>query len=187
MNPAISLTGLLQQYGSGDQRIANTVFRRVSPRLRELAARLLWRERFGAPFCATELVNEAWIKGFRFGVGEIKSRDHFYAIAVKVMRQVLVDAARHRLAISHGGEHTILSLEEINESCHPSRSDDARILEIDLLLDKLEAKKPEVAYIVGLHYFAGMTLEEIAAGTGLSFRKVRHRWEKGRDWLKDRL
>src|SRR5579863_10065 len=99
MTPAISLTGLLQQYGSGNRGIANTVFRRVSPRLRELAARLLWRERFGAPFCATELVNEAWIKGLRFGLGEIKSRDHFYAIAVKVMRQVLVDAARHRLAI----------------------------------------------------------------------------------------
>jgi DNA-directed RNA polymerase specialized sigma24 family protein len=62
-----------------------------------------------------------------------------------------------------------------------------QVIEISRLIDQLEKHDAATARVVEMHHFAGFTLEEIAEVTGLSFRQVRHRWEKGRDWLKDRL
>jgi RNA polymerase sigma factor (TIGR02999 family) len=187
MSVSLSLTEQLRRFSSGDRNIADAVFREVLPRLREVAVRQLQRERYAAPYCPSELINEAWLKSLRHGGWQIRDREHFYAIAGLVMRQVLVDAARNRLAQRRGCGEAAVCLDDLPQNLHPSVRDDEQLVEIGLLLAKLDRKDPEVARIVDLHYMVGFNLEEIADITGLTLRQVRHRWKKGQDWLKDRL
>jgi RNA polymerase sigma factor (TIGR02999 family) len=182
-----SLTEQLRRLSAGDRNIADAVFREVLPRLREVAMRQLQRERYVQPYCPSELINEAWLKSLRHGGWQIRDREHFYAIAGLVMRQVLVDAARNRLAQRRGSGERALSLDDLPPSVHPSVTNDEQLVEIGLLLAKLDRKAPDVARIVDLHYMVGFSLDEIADITGLTLRQVRHRWKKGQDWLKDRL
>jgi RNA polymerase sigma-70 factor (ECF subfamily) len=182
-----SLTELLRRYSSGDRNIADAVFREVLPRLREIAVRQLQRERYAAPYCPSELINEAWLRSLRHGGWQIRDREHFYAIAGLVMRRVLVDAARNRLAQRRGRGDPPVPLDDLPQNLHPSIKDDEQLVEIGLLLEKLDKKTPEVARIVDLHYMVGFRLEEIVDITGLTIKQVRYRWKKGQDWLKDRM
>jgi RNA polymerase sigma factor (TIGR02999 family) len=184
---SLLLTEQLRRYSSGDRNIADAVFREILPKLRDIAVRQLQRERHVKPYCPTELINEAWLKSLRHGGWQIRDREHFYAIAGLVMRQVLIDAARNRLAQRRGGMETIASLDDLPQKKDISARNDEQVVEIGLLLAKLDKKAPEVARIVDLHYLAGFSLEEVADITGLTPRQVRHRWGKGRDWLKDRM
>lgn len=131
--------------------------------------------------------NEVWLRSLRKGGWQIENREHFYAIAALAMRRVLVDFARIRLAQRRGDGETPESLEEQREVYSARDRDSESILQIGMLMDKLEKSDREAARIVDMHYFAGFTFEEIAEITGLTFRQVRHRWERGRDWLKDRM
>ena len=103
------------------------------------------------------------------------------------MRQVMVDLARSRTAQKRGNGTTASSLDDHSGLAHADGANSETIVQIGILMDRLEQHDPDVARIVDMHYFAGFTLEEIAEISGLTFRKVRHRWERGRDWLKDRL
>jgi DNA-directed RNA polymerase specialized sigma24 family protein len=103
------------------------------------------------------------------------------------MRQVLVDFARQRLATARGSGAVHESLDHRWSDGGPSIAGPEQLVEIGILMEKLEQADHAAARIVEMHYFAGFTLEEIAQITGLTFRQVRHRWEKGRDWLKQRL
>jgi RNA polymerase sigma factor (TIGR02999 family) len=187
MLSSVSLTEQLRRYSGGDRNIADAVFREVLPKLREVALAILRNERYRAPYCPSELISEAWLKSLRYGGWQIRDREHFYAIAGWVMREVLVDAARSRLAQRRGGGEAPASLDDLPQDLHPSVRNDELMVEIGLLLTKLEKKAPDVARVVDLHYLVGFSLEEIVGITGLTFRQVRHRWEKGRDWLKDRV
>jgi RNA polymerase sigma factor (TIGR02999 family) len=187
MYPSPSLTEQLRRFSSGDRDVADTVFREVLPKLREVAVRQLQQERYAAPYYPSELINEAWLKSLRHGGWQIRDREHFYAIAGLVMRQVLVDAARNRLAQRRGGGEASVSLDDLPQKMHPSVSNDEQVVEIGLLLAKLDKRAPEVARIVDLHYLVGFGFEEIADITGLTLRQIRYRWEKGQNWLKDRM
>jgi RNA polymerase sigma factor (TIGR02999 family) len=183
----LSLTEQLRSFSDGDREVAETVLRRVMPKLHQIAIRELRRERYVVPLSPTELINEVWLRSLRKGGWQISSRDHFYAIAALAMRRVLVDFARHRLAQRRGeGEKA----EPLNESVSlpPAETPDPEsVVRIGMLMEKLEGASPDAARVVDMHYFAGFTLQEIAEITGLTFRQVRHLWEKGRDWLKDRM
>jgi RNA polymerase sigma factor (TIGR02999 family) len=181
------LTEQLRRYSGGDLEVAEAVLREVLPKLHEIAVRELRRERYVAPLCPTELINEVWIRSLRKGGWTINSREHFYAIAALAMRRVLVDFARSRLTQRRGDGEIPDSLDETAFAIQGSRSDMESMVQIGSLMDKLEAVNLGAARVVDMHYFAGFTLEEIAEITGLSFRQVRHRWEKGRNWLKDRM
>jgi RNA polymerase sigma factor (TIGR02999 family) len=163
------------------------LLREVLPKLHQIAIRELRRERYVAPLSPTELINEVWLRSLRKGGWHINSRQHFYAIAALAMRRVLVDFARNRLAQRRGDGETPDSLEGNASLKATDSSDPESIVRIGLLMDQLEQANREAARVVDMHYFAGFTLEEIAKITGLTFRQVRHLWEKGRDWLKDRL
>jgi hypothetical protein len=89
-----SLTDQLRRYSSGDWHRADAVFREVVPKLREITVRQLQRERYAAPCCPSELINEVWLKSLRHGGGQTRDREHFYSIAGPTIPQVLVDAAR---------------------------------------------------------------------------------------------
>lgn len=183
----MSLTEDLRRYSHGDQTIAEAVLREILPTLHKIAVRELRREHYVEPVSPTELIHEVWLRNLRKGGWEIASREHFYAIAALGMRHVLVDMARSRLADRRGNGETPVSLDADAPPSLAGNADPEMIVHIGMLIEKLEERDLEAARIVDMHYFAGFTLEEIAAITGLTFRQVRHRWEKGRDWLKDRL
>jgi RNA polymerase sigma factor (TIGR02999 family) len=187
MDDAPSLTRQLQSYSGGDRDIAEAVLRKVLPTLHQIAVRELRRERYIAPLSPTELINEVWLRNLRKGGWQVNSREHFYAIAALAMRRVLVDFARQRLAQRRGEGEQSHSLEERISIERSGPPDAESVVQIGLLMERMEKAIPEAARIVDLHYFAGFTLQEIAEITGLTFRQVRHLWEKGRDWLKDRL
>jgi len=181
------LTEQLRRYSGGDLEVAEAVLREVLPKLHEIAVRELRRERYIAPLSPTELINEVWIRSLRKGGWAINSREHFYAIASLAMRRVLVDFARSRLAQRRGDGETPDSLEETAFVGQGVHSDLESMVQIGSLMDKLETVDLGAARVVDMHYFTGFTLEEIAEFTGLTFRQVRHRWDKGRNWLKDQM
>ena len=182
-----SLTEQLRRFFGGDRLIAEAVLRKVLPELHRVAVRELGRQRDGSSFSPTELINEVWLRSLRKGGWQINSRQHFYAIAALAMRQVLVDFARIRTAQRRGGDQAPVSLDGNTSGVSAGSADQESLVQIGIFMDRLEKQDPETARIVDMHYFAGFTLEEIVEITGLTFRQVRHRWEKGRDCLKDGL
>jgi RNA polymerase sigma factor (TIGR02999 family) len=138
-------------------------------------------------FSPTELINEIWLRKLRQGGWHINSRQHFYAVASLAMRQVLIEYARMRKAERRGGLRTTLSLDGDLSPVATETAEPDKLIQIGILMDQLERRNPETARIVDMHYFAGFTLEEIADISGLTLRQIRHRWEHGRDWLKDGL
>jgi len=186
MAGSISLTAQLQMFMQGDRAVTDALLREVLPRLHEIAVRELKRERFVAPLSKTELIHEVWLSSLSRGGWQIRDRGHFFALACLAMRRVLVDLARKRLAERRGGGETALSLDASGPLAAPLR-DAAQIVEIGIAMERLETKDPEAARIVDMHYISGFTLEEIATETGLTFRQVRSRWERGRDTLKRML
>jgi RNA polymerase sigma factor (TIGR02999 family) len=183
----LSLTQQLQSFSAGDRDIAENVLREVLPKLHQIAVRELRRERYVAPLSPTELINEVWLRSIGRGGWQIQSREHFYAIAALAMRRVLVDFARHRLAQRRGEGSEVQSFDEDVAGALAGEVDIERVLQIGMLMEQLEKENLEVARVVDMHYFAGFTVQEIAEITGATSRQVRHLWEKGRDWLKDRI
>lgn len=187
MTPGVSLTDQLQRFSGGDREMADVVLRVILPELHRIAARELGKERYVVPLQATELIDEVWLRSLRKGGWRIDNRSHFYAIAARAMRHVLVDYARHRRAQRRGDGGLPASLDEASLRDDAGNFDPERIVVMDILMERLQAKHPGAAAVVDMHYFAGYTLEEVAEKTGLNLRQIRHRWVKGRDWLKDNL
>jgi RNA polymerase sigma factor (TIGR02999 family) len=186
MDPQPSLTSRLQMFLDGDRRSADSLIAELWPKLRGIAAQRLQGER-NIAFCPTDLINEFWMRSLSSRSLRIHSRGHFFALASHVMRNVLVDSARARLAEIRGGGQTVLSLDDMNVRNQISVEDDSTIVEIDRLLKQLASKSPDIAAIITMHYFAGFTFHEIARKTGLSFKQVRRRWDAGHQWLKRKL
>jgi RNA polymerase sigma factor (TIGR02999 family) len=171
----------------GDSTVVDALLDEVLPKLREIAFRELKRERYMAPISRTELVHEVWISALSKGVWSIRDRGHFYALISLAMRRVLVDMARKRLAVRRGGGETTLPLDEAGPLIGTFGQDAERIVEIGILMERLEGKDPDAARMMDMQYFSGFTLEEIATETGLTVKQVRSRWERGMKWLKRAL
>ncbi len=186
MAGTVSLTQQLQSFMQGDSAAADALLREVLPKLHEIAVRELKRERYVAPLSKTELIHEIWLSSLSRGGWQIRDRGHFFALACLAMRRVLVDLARKRLAARRGGGEATLSM-DAHSWAAPSIGDAQQIVEIGIAMERLEAEDPQAARVVDMHYFSGATLEEIAKETGLTFRQVRSRWERGRDALKRTL
>jgi RNA polymerase sigma factor (TIGR02999 family) len=179
-----SLTKRLQLFMQGDSTVADSLLDEVLPQLHEIAVRELRRERYMAPLSKTELIHEVWLSNLSKAGWEIRNQGHFYALISLAMRRVLVDLARKRLAMRRGGGETMLPLEGSGALLKTPIQDAEQIVEIGILMERLEAKDPEAARMVDMHYFSGFTLEEISAKTGLTLKQVRSRWERGLNWLK---
>src|SRR5580698_9651357 len=154
---SIFLTEQLQRYSAGDRGVAEAVLREVLPKLHQIAARELRRERYFAPLSPTELINEVWIRSLGKGGWQITSRQHFYAIAALAMRRVLVDFARARLAQRRGSGDIPSSLDETTLNRQAEGTDLESMVRIGILMDKLEKADVEAARTVDMHYFAGFT------------------------------
>ena len=170
---------------SGDDReIAEAILREVLPRLHQIAIGHLSRERVVAPLSPTELIHEVWLRSLHQGGWQIRDREHFYSIAAHAMRRVLVDFARNRLAQIRGAGDLPLSLESLR-GADPTVHGHAQVVEIGIMMERLEQSDPLAARVVDLHYFAGLTLEESAQILNVTHRQARHRWSRAKRWLQE--
>ena len=169
----------------------------VYDELRRIAARYMSRERPGQTLQATALVNEAFVRLSAERPREFQNRTHFLAIAALSMRQILVQRARARRAAKRGGAPQRITLDDghLDPSRVPAGAappaepppGDVDILALDEALTRLTALDPELARIVELRYFGGLTVEETAEATGTSPATVKRHWALARAWLKQAL
>ncbi len=174
------VTGLLAALGGGDRAAIDRLFELVYDELRRIARRQLRGARAEATLSTTALVHEAYLRLSRDGGWSVQDRGHFFALAARAMRHVLVDHARHRGRAKRGGGATPLALDE-GLVAAPER--DAEVLALDAALERLEAADPELARLVELRFFAGLAIEEIAELRGVSDRTVKRHWRAARAFL----
>jgi RNA polymerase sigma factor (TIGR02999 family) len=178
------VTRLLSLAQQGDTKAREALLERCYQELHQIARRQAARERNHNTLQATALLNEAYLKLFGSENLRWQSRAHFFAIAARQMRQVLVDYARHRNAVKRGGDVIQLSLDE-GDGAHSFDPD--QLLTVNHSLEQLEQFDPHLARLVECKYFAGMTDEEIAEALNINFAQVRRDWSFARTWLKSKL
>lgn len=174
-----NLTGILHEWSAGDPQAGDRVFERLYPELKGVARKHLSSERAGHTIQPTALVNEAYLKLKAGSQVEWKDRAHFFAIAARIIRQILVDYGRRRNAKRRGGGLNIT----LNEEMHGEQEDALELLALDEALNRLEALNARQAEIVALRYFGGMTIEEVAVVTEQSEATVGRQWRAARAWL----
>lgn len=174
------LTELLRAWAQGDRQALEELTPRVYAELHRLANLYMARERPNHPLQTTALINEAYIRLIDWKDVRWQSRTHFFAMASRLMRQILVDMARSRDQHKRGGRMEETTLDE---SCafHPDRSRD--LVAIDDALTRLGEMDPRKARIIELRFFAGLSVPETAVATGLSERTVLREWNSARAWL----
>jgi RNA polymerase sigma factor (TIGR02999 family) len=162
----------------------------VYDELRRIAARYVSRERKGQTLQATALVNEAFVRLSAERPRDFQDRTHFLAIAALSMRQILVQRARSRNAAKRGGERERITLDEANVAGaeglgQPAGGpDEVDLLALDDALSQLSQMDPELARLVELRYFGGMTVEETAEAMNISPATVKRHWSVARAWLR---
>ena len=173
------LTQLLTRLSSHRDVAAEQLLPLVYQELRQLAAQKMARESPGQTLQATALVHEAWM---RVG-GENQrweSRAHFFGAAAEAMRRVLIDRARSKRAVIHGGGKERVDIGDVEIVVELQ---DDELLEVHESLDSFAAHDPQKAELVKLRYFAGLTLEEAAGVLGISFAMAKRYWAYARAWL----
>lgn len=182
--PGESITALLFELSRGNRDVEARLALRVYSELRRAAARHMRRERADHTLQATALVNEAWLRLMEQPNGNWESRVHFFAVASRLMRQILVDYARKRLADKRGGGPQQVPL---NETFLAAEHDPVDILALDEALDRFRAIDARGSRILELHFFGGLSFDETALILEVSTRTVRRDWSMARAWLHDEL
>jgi len=195
------VTQLLAQWRSGDEHALISLSAILYKELGQMAQQHLRRERTNHTMQKTALVNEAFIRLIAQDQVDWQSRAHFFGLASKLMRRILVDYARARLANKRGGGASVLSLDEMNE---PSDVDEApattptalqhlddhtqeNVSAIDEALQRLERVDKQQAQIIEMRYFGGLTIEQTAEALDISPATVKREWTLARAWLKREL
>lgn len=174
------VTRLLLAWGRGDRDALDALVPHVYAELRRQADRHLGRQRPGHTLQATALVHEAFLRLVDQTHASYKDRAHFFAVASRAMRQILVDHARRRTAGKRGGGATRLALEDAIAAV-PARGVD--LVALDDALARLEKLDPEQSRLVELRFFGGLTVEETAVVLGCSPATVKRSWSSARAWL----
>jgi RNA polymerase sigma factor (TIGR02999 family) len=167
------ITQVLQSVGRGESKATEELFPVVYEELRKLAAARMAREAAGHTLQPTALVHEAWLQLVGAGDRTWKNRAHFFGAAADAMRRILIDNARRKAALRHGGGRERVTIENL-EITVPAT--DESILIIDEALQWLEKEDPQKARIVALKFFGGLTNEEVAENLGISLRTVNSYW-----------
>ena len=176
-----AVTKLLQAWAAGDEGAGEELYALLYAELRRQAGRYMRRERRHHSLQPTGLVHEAYLRLAGSPDLAWHSRGHFFAIAARVMRQVLVDHARRRRAAKREGFRVTLT-----EGAAPAAAP-LDVLDLEEALTELTALDPRQARVVELRYFAGLDVEETAEALGLSARTVKREWQTARAWLQQRL
>jgi RNA polymerase sigma factor (TIGR02999 family) len=178
------LTALLESASGGDRAAFDRLVTRVYGELRAIARRQLRGERPGHTLHTTALVNEAFLKLARLDRIQWQNREHFFAIAARSMRNVLVSYAVRRRRLKRGGGVPDVPLDEAN-LLPDERVDE--VLGLHEALQELEKMDPRHARIVECRFFAGLTIEETATALGISPATVKRDWALLRAWLQREL
>jgi RNA polymerase sigma factor (TIGR02999 family) len=175
------VTRILSAIEQGDRHAAEQLLPLVYEELRRLAAQRLAQEKPGQTLQATALVHEAYLRLVNVAtVPQWKSRGHFFAAAGLAMRRILVEQARRKRRVRHGGGRQRLDLNEALGVAEPVEQD---WLALDEALQRLEQADPVAARLVNLRYFAGLTIAEAAQALGISLRTAERNWTYARTWL----
>jgi RNA polymerase sigma-70 factor, ECF subfamily len=178
------LTGLLQAWSEGDRDALAVLATVVHQDLRELARRILADERRDGRWRPTELVNESYLRLLDWSGVQWQNRAHFFATAARMMRRVLVDAARARRAAKRGDGIDAMPLDDMEVAAPGTRVD---VIALEDALDALAAVNPRAAQVVELRFFGGFSVEETAHALDMSGRTVINDWNTARAWLHGEL
>jgi RNA polymerase sigma-70 factor, ECF subfamily len=174
------ITRLLALWKDGDENALVRLLPLVYQELRTLARSYLRRERRDHTLQATALVHELFIRFAKYGITDFTSRTHFFGIAARAMRQILVGHAREHAALKRGGGAETVPLDTI---AVPAAADGLDLPALDRALSALAETDPQQARIVELRFFGGYTIKETAALVGCSPATVSREWELARIWL----
>lgn len=173
------VTQLLSKIGADDPKAAEELLPLVYEELRRLANVRMAGESVGQTLQPTALVHEAWLR-LASENHEWQGRKHFFSAAAEAMRRILIDRARQKRRIRHGGGMIRLNLDDIDLA---QESQSETVLFVHEALDRLAEKDLEVAELIKLRYFAGIPNQEAARILGMSERTARRNWAYARAWL----
>ena len=174
------VTHLLESLGQGDPKAADELLPLVYDELRRIAAHKMAHEPAGQTLQPTALVHEAWLR-LAGSEGQCwQNRGHFIAVAAEAMRRVLIDRARRRQRLRHGGGQQRVNLDEAEIAAPVS---DERLLQVHEALDRLAAEDRIKAEVVKLKFFVGLNDREVAEALGLCERTVERHWAYAKVWL----
>ena len=174
------VTRILDELGAGDSGATDRLLAAVYDELRRLAAQRLARERPGQTLQATALVHEAYLRLLGNEEQRWENRAHFLAAAAEAMRRILVESARRKQRIKHGGGRKRCELEEADVA---GAEPDLDLLALDEALEKLAREDPAKADLVKLRYFAGLTVEQAGEVLGISRATADRYFRFARAWL----
>ncbi len=176
-----NVSHILSRIDSGDPTAAEQLLPLLYDELRKLAAAKLSQEKPGQTLASTALVHEAYL---RLVGGQMSlcwnSRGHFFAAAAEAMRRILIENARRKRRLKHGGNRGRI---ELDEACPVSDAPSDDVLAVDEALQRLAVESPIKADLVKLRYFAGLTHEEAAAALNISVATAKRYWAYSRAWL----
>ena len=174
------VTRILEAAQQGNPTAAEQLLPLVYDELRRLAAHKMLHESPGHTLQPTALVHEAWLRLVGDGNKKWDGRAHFFGAAAEAMRRILIDRARRKRALRHGGDQQRVELDEAELAANKKED---QLLAISDALDKLTARDKVEAELVKLRYFVGMTHEEAAEVLGISTRTAKQYWTHARAWL----
>ncbi|HEX4129788.1 MAG TPA: sigma-70 family RNA polymerase sigma factor [Pirellulales bacterium] len=177
------VTQILAEVGGGDVRASEKLLPIVYEELRRLARQKMSQEAAGHTLQPTALVHEAYLRLVGDGAGrKWDSRGHFYAAAAEAMRRILIESARRKAGLKHGGGQSRVPLPDDlpEDSLAPPDS----ILTLNEALVRLHREDNDLYRLVMLRYFGGLTIEETATALGISQRTAKRHWSFARAWLK---
>lgn len=179
-----AITDLLIAWSDGHREALDRLAPIVYEDLRRLAAGYMRREPAGHALQPTALVHEAYLRLIDQRQVQWRNRAHFFGVAAQMMRRILVDHARKRLADKRGGAVTIVALDEVSPA---GQSNTVDVLALDQALDQLTAVDARLCRVVELKYFAGLNIDETASALDVSRATVERDWTVAKAWLLQRL
>lgn len=181
------VTAMLVAWSGGEHDAPDALMNAVYGELRRQAARAMNREPEHATLQATALVHEAYLRLVDQRRVNWRNRSHFFGIAAQLMRRILVDHARGRLADKRGGNQTPVTLTDSGANAPHAGETSVDVIALHDALERLALLDPDQARIVELRYFGGLTIEETAEATGVGPTTVKAEWAIARAWLRREL
>jgi RNA polymerase sigma factor (TIGR02999 family) len=174
------VSSVLSAIHRGDRTAAEKLLPLVYDELRKLAAQRMAQERPGQTLDATALVHEAYLRLVKVPEpGQWEGRGHFFAAAAEAMRRILVENARRKRRLKHGGQRHRVPVTDVAQE-----DDDSRVLALDDALTRLAAEDRQAAQVVEMHHFGGLSHEVVADAMGLTVYGVRQKWTYAQAWLR---
>ena len=180
MADADPVTNVLEAIGRSEEGASEELLPLVYAELRRLAGARMAHEVPGQTLQPTALVHEAWFRLVGDAHRTWQNRAHFFGAAAEAMRRILIERARHKSRLKHGGGQARLNIEDVELA---DTTADDKVLLVDEALKRLKVEDPELERIVVLKFFAGLSNEEVAQTLGLSTRTLDRQWAYARSWL----